>query len=591
MATLHSHSIVLATSHLRGPHVDFAGFSPLIALLAGAVVVLMVGLLSSHRIRERAVPTLSLATLSAALGLTIWQWHAAHKSILSGALRIDHLALMLNLVLLAGGAFTVLLAWRPPATHQAPAHNTEGGVGEFHALLLTSIGGMSLLASAQNTVAVFIGLELLSIPLYVLCATGRSATGQHREHSLESGLKYLIVGSVGSATLLYGLALIYGATGATDFDAIASAISERGLGSDVLTLTGIALCVGGLCFKASVAPFHQWTPDVYEGAPTPVTAFMAVATKAAAFAVFLRFFDLALIGAQGSWAPALAVLATITILVGNVGALGQSSLKRMLAYSSVAQAGYMLAGVVVSSQLGIRATVFYLAVYVLMNMASFAVIVARERETGLGDNIQAVTGLGREQPWLAWPMTISMLALAGIPATAGFIGKFYLIDAAVSGGYAWLGVAIVVGSMISLGYYLPVIAAMWMRAAPEPATAATPGSASSPLTGSPAPAGALPAMAGGSPELDPHTGSGVTAGSGMTTGSGVTADSGVSEGNGVTAGNGVAAGSSVAATVTKAQPEVIFVAILAGAGTVFLGIVPQPLFDLVHGVGSGFGLF
>ncbi len=173
--------------------------------------------------------------------------------------------------------------------------------------------------------------------------------------------------------------------------------------------------MAGLSFKASVAPFHQWTPDVYEGAPTPVTAFMAVATKVAALGVFLRFFDVALIAARPSWAPAVAVLATVTILVGNVGALGQSSLKRMLAYSSVAQAGYMLAGIVVASRLGTQATVFYLAVYLPMNMASFAVIVARERETGLGDSIRAVAGLGRERPLLAWPMTISMLRSPASP--------------------------------------------------------------------------------------------------------------------------------------------------------------------------------
>jgi NADH-quinone oxidoreductase subunit N len=513
----------LATATLKGPHVDFAGLSPLIALLGGAVVVLLVGLLGRREAREQAVPTLSLVALGAALGLTLWQWNA-QKSIVAGALRIDDLSLVLNLILIAGGAATVLLAWRSIATRDT-AH------GEWHALLLTSIGGMSLLASAQNTVLVFLGLELLSIPLYVLCATGRSKRGQHQERSLESGLKYLIIGSVGSATLLYGLALIYGATGATDFTAIASAISNGNLASDPLTLTGIALCVAGLCFKASVAPFHQWTPDVYEGAPTPVTAFMAVATKVAALGVFLRLFDVALIGAQNSWGPAVAVLATITILVGNVGALGQSSLKRMLAYSSVAQAGYMLAGVVVSSKLGVQATVFYLAVYVAMNMASFSVIVARERETGLGDSIEAVAGLGRERPWLAWPMTISMLGLAGIPATAGFIGKFYLIDAAVSGGYTWLGVAIVIGSMISLGYYLPVIAAIWMREAPGKAP-------------SPSVKGALPVMAGGSPEID---------------------------------------------VLERAQPEVIFVAVLAGAVTLFFGIIPQPLFDLVSHAGGALG--
>jgi len=362
-----------------------------------------------------------------------------------------------------------------------------------------------------------------------------------REHSLESGLKYLIVGSVGSATLLYGLAMIYGATGATDFGAIASALARNGLATDPLTLTGIALCVAGLCFKASVAPFHQWTPDVYEGAPTPVTAFMAVATKVAALGVFLRFFDVALFSAHASWGPAVAVLATITIIVGNVGALGQSSLKRMLAYSSVAQAGYMLAGVVVASKLGVQATVFYLAVYLMMNMAAFAVIVARERETDLGDGLAAMRGLSRVRPWLALAMTLCMLGLAGIPATAGFVGKFYLIDASVSGAYTWLGVVIVIGSMISLGYYLPVVAAMWMGEAPDEQTG---------QAGARPDPGALPALAGGSPELDEPD----------------------------------------RFRTSSPQPEVALVAVVAGAATLFFGIIPEPLFNLVQGVGSALGL-
>jgi NADH-quinone oxidoreductase subunit N len=531
-----SAAIALATTHLKGPHVDFAALSPLIALLGGAVLVLLVGLSGTESVRARALPLLSLAALAAALGLTVWQWDA-NKSVVAGALRIDDLALSLNFVLFTGGACTVLLAMRSLAEREA-------GAGEWHALLLSSIGGMSLLVAAQNTILVFLALELLSIPLYVLCATEL-----RREHSLESGLKYLIVGSVGSATLLYGVTLLYGATGATDFAAIARALSHHGLAGDPLTLTGIALCVAGLCFKASVAPFHQWTPDVYEGAPTAVTAFMAVATKVAALGVLLRLFDVALLPAHGSWAPAIAALATITIVVGNVGALGQSSLKRMLAYSSVAQAGYMLAGVVVVTRLGVQATAFYLAVYAVMNLASFAVVVARERETGLGDSIDAVAGLGRERPWLAWPMTVSMLALAGIPATAGFTGKFYLIDAAVSGGYTWLGVMIVVGSMISLGYYLPVIAAMWMRAAPTG------------QTGEPAPPGSLPALAGGSPEVDAE------------------------------AAFARAAGERAPPTRAPAAPlEATFVAVLAGAATVLFGIVPEPLFKLMHGAGRALGL-
>jgi NADH-quinone oxidoreductase subunit N len=451
------------------------------------------------------VPLLALAGFLAAIGLGIWQY-GEQKDLVSGALRLDDLTIVLSFVFSAGGAAAVLLSWRAVAPREA-AH------GEYFALMLTSAAGMWVLVAAQNLVTLFLGLELLSIPLYVLCATE-----MRRATSLESGLKYLIIGSVGSATLLYGLAFLYGATGSTDFSGIAQAAGD--VTSDPLLLTGIALSVVGLAFKASVAPFHQWTPDVYEGAPTPVTAFMAVATKAAAFGAFLRLFDVALLDASADWAPALAVLATITIVVGNVGALGQSSLKRLMAWSSVAQAGYMLAGVVVATRLGVQATVFYLGVYLMMNLAAFAVIVIRERETGLGDDIASVQGLGAQRPLLAMAMTLAMLGLAGIPATAGFIGKFYLIDAAVDGDYAWLGVVIVIGSMISLAYYLKVIAAMWMAEAPVAGTALQ--------------TSGRPALAGGSAEAD----------------------------------------------TPRIEVETWFVALVFGAATLFFGILPSPLFNL-----------
>ncbi len=428
--------------------------------------MLLVGLLRSRFAREQVVPALTLVALGVTLAVTIWQWND-HVSAISGALEVDDLTLALTLIFSVAGVAAVLLSWRA----QAPR---ESAHGEYHALLLSSMAGMAILVAAQNLITLFIGIELLSIPLYVLCATE-----MHRARSLESGLKYLIIGSVGSATLVYGLALIYGATGATDFSAIANSIAA-GHGSDVLLLTGIALVIVGLCFKASIAPFHQWTPDVYEGSPTPIAAFMTVATKAAAFGVLIRLFDVALVTDQFDWGPALAVLATVSIFVGNVGALTQSSLKRMLAYSAVAQAGYIMGGVVVSSRLGVSATIFYLIVYLLMNLAAFAVIIARERETPYGDDIDGVAGLGDARPELAWPLTIAMLALAGIPATAGFIGKIYLIQALVDGGYTWLGVVIVVGSMISLGYYLRVIAAIWMRDAPSGAANAVARSPASP---------------------------------------------------------------------------------------------------------------
>jgi NADH-quinone oxidoreductase subunit N len=308
-----------------------------------------------------------------------------------------------------------------------------------------------------------------------------------------------------------------------------------------------------------VAPFHQWTPDVYEGAPTPITAFMATATKAAAFGVLLRFFDTAVIGAEGTWAPAFATIATITIVVGNVGALGQSSLKRMLGYSSVAQAGYMLAGVVVATRLGVDATVLYLAVYLFMNLAAFAVIVAAQSEREDGDEISGLAGLGARQPWLAWPMTIAMLSLAGIPGTVGFIGKFQLIHALVNGNYTWLGIVLVIGSMISLGYYLRVVAVMWMSA---PSAAPAPASRTTALGGP----GALAPIAGGSPEADALAGDELVDG-------------------GLVGGR---------LTVDRAAPvgELTFVAVLFAAASVVFGIFPSPLFTLVAHAGRAFtGIF
>jgi NADH-quinone oxidoreductase subunit N len=520
-------SALLAATTVKGPHVDWAALSPLVALTGGACIVLLVGLARSRFVRNQIVPVLTLITLGVTAGLGIWQWDD-HVAIVARSLWIDDLTLSLTMIFLTGGVAAVLLSWRSEAAREA-------GEGEYHALLLLSILGMVVLVAANDLVVVFIGFELLSIPLYVLCATL-----MRREHSLESGLKYLIIGSVGSATLLYGLALLYGAAGGTSFDAVATA--GQTMSNDVLFLTGTALVLAGLAFKASIAPFHQWTPDVYEGAPTPITAFMAVATKAAAFGVLLRLFDVALINASTTWAPAFATLAVITIVVGNVGAIGQSSLKRMLAYSSVAQAGYMLAGVVVTTQLGVKATVFYLMAYVVMNLGAFAVITARERETGLGDDISALYGLGRDRPLLAWPMTISMLALAGFPATIGFFGKVYLIDAAVNNGYAWLGVAIVLGSAISLAYYLRVIAAVWMR---SPAEASLPALAR---------ARPRPAIAGGSPEADAEA---------------------------------YAAGREPGAPAARlSQPEVVFVAVLCALVTVAGGLYPEPLFNVARDAGA-----
>jgi NADH-quinone oxidoreductase subunit N len=494
--------------NFNAPHIDYAALSPVLALTVGLCVVLLSGVFKPVR---RFAPDLTLVTLAATASLLIWQWGDA-TDLVSGALRLDDLAISISLIAILTAAFAVLFSIREPAAEQA-------GSGEYHALLLGSVLGMVLLAQAQNLVTFFVAIETLSIPLYILCATN-----MRRGKSLESGLKYLIVGSLGSATLLYGMAFLYGGSGSTDFAGIAAGISQKGVLDDPLVLVGIAMTAVGLAFKTSIAPFHQWTPDVYEGAPSPITSFMAVATKAAAFAVFIRFFDVALAPQANEWQPALAVLAAISIVVGNVGALGQSSLKRLLGYSGIAQAGYILGGLVVASEAGINAIVFYLAGYAFMNLAAFAVVIARERETPYGDDIASVRGLGAERPLLAWPLTISMLGLAGLPATVGFIGKLYLIEALVEGDYTWLAVFIAVGTMISLAYYLRVVAAMWMR--PEGGTAAT------------------PAIAGASPEADP-----------------IDPEAG-------------------------RRPYLVVPALLAAAAVVFFGVIPEPLVKFAEHAGS-----
>ncbi|HEX3975764.1 MAG TPA: NADH-quinone oxidoreductase subunit N [Solirubrobacteraceae bacterium] len=534
-------TLILAAAHLKGPHIDWASFMPFVILGVGALVVLMIGLFGTVA-RTAVVPLVTVATLVASIVIEITRLdHQA--AIISGALQVDGLALVLDMIFAVAAIAAVILSLRAEAPRSA-------GQGEYNALILFSVLGMAVLVSSQNLVTLFVGFELLSIPLYVLCASEF-----RREGSLESGLKYLVIGSVGSATLVYGLALVYGATGSTQFSGIATAIGgggvAQGLLGDPMLLTGLALVIVGFAFKASVAPFHQWTPDVYEGAPTPVTAFMATATKAAALGVLLRFFDVAALPAHDTWAPALATVAAITIVVGNAGALSQSSLKRMLGYSSVGQAGYMLAGVIVATQLGVNATVLYLGLYLFMNLTAFAVIVAVQHERADGDELSGLAGLGRRNPWLAWPMSIAMLGLAGIPGTVGFIGKFQLIHALVDGGYTWLAIVLVFGSMISLGYYLRVIAALWMR---DEVPAPGPGVRSA-LMGR----GGLAPIAGGSPEADEDDGF-------------------------------VAAPRASSVAAAGPAPEVTAVAVLFAAASVVFGVFPSVLFDFAAHAGRALGL-
>jgi NADH-quinone oxidoreductase subunit N len=314
--------------------------------------------------------------------------------------------------------------------------------------------------AAQDLVVLFLGFELLSIPLYVLCATH-----MRREHSLESGLKYLIIGSVGSATLLYGLALVYGAAGSTNFLDIARRAGA--VQDDVLFLTGVALVVAGLAFKASVAPFHQWTPDVYEGAPTPVTAFMSAATKVAAFMLAFRVLRTAFPSDAHLWTWALVAIAIASLVVGNFAALVQRNVKRMLAYSSISHAGFLLIGAAAGSPLGGRAMLYYLIPYAAMAFGSFAIVAARERELGVPATLDNLAGFGWERPFLGVAMWFFMFGFAGLPLGGGFVGKFYVFAAAYRHGWVWLVIVGVLATLVSLYYYLGIVRAMYMRPSEE----------------------------------------------------------------------------------------------------------------------------
>jgi NADH-quinone oxidoreductase subunit N len=317
---------------------------------------------------------------------------------------------------------------------------------------------MAFLTTASTLLTLFLGLEWFSIGLYILCAIDRDLEG-----SLEAGLKYLIVGGFGSAMLLFGSALVYGATGRLEFHEIGQVVQQQGLSHDALLVAGLALVIGGLGFKASAAPFHMWTPDVYEGAPTPVTAFMSAATKTVALVLTLRVLVTAFPQEARLWTIAVAAIACASLAVGNLAALVQTNLKRMLAYSSISHAGFMLIAVASDNALGGRALLYYLIPYSAISVGAFAVVAARERELNRPVTFDNLAGFGWERPLLGISMTVFMLGFAGLPLTGGFVGKFYVFAAAYEHGWTWLVIVGVVATAVSLYYYLGVIRAMYMR--------------------------------------------------------------------------------------------------------------------------------
>ena len=315
-----------------------------------------------------------------------------------------------------------------------------------------------VMGSAESLMTIFLGLETMSIALYVMAGFRRT-----NRHSLEAALKYFLLGAFATGFLLYGMALTYGMVGSTNLTQIAQYFTQNALDVPLVALMGLALIIIGFGFKVALVPFHMWTPDVYQGSPLPVTAYMAVGAKAAGFAAILRVISLSAFSIAFQWSEILWVLAVLTMTVGNVVALVQDNIKRMLAYSSIAHAGYILVGVVASNDQTVPSVVFYLIVYLFMNLGAFAVatMVAGQNERRV--NIQYYRGLGYTQPLLALAMAVFMFSLAGFPPTAGFIGKFYIFSAALQSGYVWLVILGVINSLISVYYYLNVVVAMYMQ--------------------------------------------------------------------------------------------------------------------------------
>ncbi|MDP3773033.1 MAG: NADH-quinone oxidoreductase subunit N [Gemmatimonadales bacterium] len=429
------------------------GLLPEIILSGWAMLLLLV---AAWRHREpgaqRQLGWLSVAGLTLTSVVVAWLWaKGVHAEGLTTSMAVDAFRWAVDLIVLLGAALTILLS--------IGYLDREGiQVPEYHILVLFATVGMMLLAGGADLFVIFLGLELMSVSVYVLAGINRrSAVGA------EAALKYFLLGAFASAFFLYGIALVYGATGTTKLAVMGMQVSSLGVAKHPMLVAGLGLLFIGFAFKVAAVPFHMWAPDVYDGAPSPVTAFMAAAVKAAAFGAFVRLLLMGFSSMHPSWDVVIWWLAAVTMAVGNLVALAQRNLKRMLAYSSVAHAGYLLTALVSGSLAGAAAFLFYLLFYTLMTVGAFAVLIAKGRGGERDVTTDDLAGLAESDPWLAFVMAVCMLSLLGFPGTAGFIGKWYILTSATGSGYAVLAAVLVLTSVVSAGYYLPVIMAMYMK--------------------------------------------------------------------------------------------------------------------------------
>ncbi|HSH75491.1 MAG TPA: NADH-quinone oxidoreductase subunit N [Longimicrobiales bacterium] len=399
--------------------------------------------------READVGWLALVGILAAALANGWL-HGVDEVGTTGMIAVDRFRLFANWVLLVGAALTILISFGYVYRQRLQA-------AEFYALILLATAGMMFMVGARDLIVIFLGLEVMSVGVYALTAFNR-----RDRKSAEAGLKYFLLGSFSTGFLLYGIALVYGATGSTNIALIGESV-YAGAASPGLLSMGIALIAIGFGFKVSAVPFHMWTPDVYEGAPAPVTAFMSAAVKAAAFVAFLRVFAVAFDGAYEVWYPIVWWLAAITMVVANLVALVQSNVKRMLAYSSIAHAGYLLVAITAANRDAAAGLLFYLMVYTLMNTGAFAVVIGVARQSEERLQVDDYAGFGWSQPLLGVVLTVFLLSLAGFPGTGGFMGKIYLLQGAADAQLWVLSVILVLTTVASYWYYLRVAWFMWMR--------------------------------------------------------------------------------------------------------------------------------
>ena len=430
-------------------------------VLTGWALVLLLFVAWRHKtVRDlRIAGWLTLLALISTAVATWWLWwnRAGVQGVMT-MVAADDFRWVADWVFVGAAALTVLISFAYLEREQLLAP-------EYYVLLIFGTLGMMVMAAGADLMVIFLGLELMSVAVYVLAGFDR-----RRARSAEAALKYFLLGAFASGFLLYGIALVYGATGTTNLGLVGGQVSIMGKPS-VMLLAGLALLIVGFGFKIAAVPFHMWAPDVYDGAPTPVTAFMATGVKAAAFAALFRVMNQAF-GAVAAWHDIVWWLAAVTMIGGNLFALGQRSLKRMLAYSSVAHAGYLLVALSAGGAPATSAFLVYVIAYTLMSLGAFAVLTAKGRGGESDVLIDDLAGLAGKRPWLAFALAVCMLSLLGFPGTAGFIGKWYILIAATSAGQNTLAAILVLTSVVSAGYYLPVIMAMYMKPAPEPSETA-----------------------------------------------------------------------------------------------------------------------